>query len=122
ETSAPFGHELDETPLPFEIELGQQDRVEVTKENERTPGGVELLKVGEEEEPLEGAEFALQDAEGNELQSGLTTDEDGLLMVDGLAPGNYQFVETSAPFGHELDETPLPFEIELGQQDRVEVT
>ena len=51
--------------------------------------------------------FALQDATGKTLQTGLVTDTEGKIMVEGLKPGNYQFVETEAPFGYDLDATPI---------------
>ncbi|SDM44591.1 SpaA isopeptide-forming pilin-related protein [Sediminibacillus halophilus] len=121
ETKAPKGYKLDETPIPFTIEVGQSEAVTVTAENELIPGSVELTKVGEEGETLEGAEFKLLNENGEEIQSELTTDEEGKLVVENLKPGNYQFVEVKAPFGHELDETPLPFEIAFNQQEPVQV-
>ncbi len=115
------GYELDQTPIPFEIELSQAESAEVQMVNELTPGTVQLTKVGEENEALEGAEFTLLDAEGNELETGLTTDENGQLQVE-LKPGNYQIIETNAPFGHDLDATPIDFEIEFNQQETLEIT
>ncbi|WP_277950250.1 prealbumin-like fold domain-containing protein, partial [Enterococcus faecium] len=60
--------------------------------------------------------------EGETLQTGLTTGEDGKLAIDGLAPGAYQLVETQAPIGYELDATPIEFEIERSQTAVVELT
>ncbi|WP_141029789.1 SpaA isopeptide-forming pilin-related protein, partial [Listeria monocytogenes] len=69
------------------------------------------------------ATFELQDKEGNTLQTGLTTDENGVLNVTDLVPGTYQFVETKAPIGYELDTTPVVFEIIAGETDQpVKVT
>ncbi|MCX3952678.1 SpaA isopeptide-forming pilin-related protein, partial [Enterococcus faecium] len=64
----------------------------------------------------------LQNREGETLQTGLTTGEDGKLAIDGLAPGAYQLVETQAPIGYELDATPIEFEIERSQTAVVELT
>ncbi|GAF21648.1 collagen adhesion protein [Bacillus sp. JCM 19047] len=122
ETEAPIGYVLDATPIPFTIELAVQGQIELIKENSLAPGSVELLKIGEDGETLEGAVFSLFDAEDNELQTGLTTNEEGLVVVEDLVPGSYYFVETEAPFGYVLDDTPLPFDIVFNQEAQVEVT
>ncbi|KAF1296733.1 hypothetical protein BAU15_08790 [Enterococcus sp. JM4C] len=123
ETQAPTGYELDATPVTFTIEKGQISAVEVEMVNRLTPGGVVLSKIdGTNGEVLQGAVFELQDADGNSLQSGLTTDASGKLFVDGLTPGDYQFVETQAPTGYELDATPVTFTIEKGQTEAVQVS
>ncbi len=76
---------------------------------------------------LAGATYDLQDSTGKVLQSGLTTDANGQLIVEKLAAGNYQFVETKAPEGYELNTKPLTFtlgtpktllSIEVSQDDQ----
>ncbi|OOL43594.1 MSCRAMM family protein, partial [Enterococcus faecium] len=81
---APIGYELDATPIEFEIERSQTAVVELTKENRLTPGGVVLTKIDDQSgEILQGAVFELQNREGETLQTGLTTGEDGKLAIDG---------------------------------------
>lgn len=42
----------------------------------------------------------------------LTTDAQGLIDVDGLALGEYRFVEIEAPADYELNETPIQFVVD----------
>ncbi|HAK1223607.1 TPA: collagen binding domain-containing protein, partial [Listeria monocytogenes] len=125
ETSAPTGYKLDNSPVSFEIIASETDQiVKVTKENTLEVGSVELTKLDSATKAtLAGATFELQNKEGNTLQTGLTTDENGVLNVTDLVPGTYQFVETKAPIGYELDTTPVVFEIIDGETDQpVKVT
>ncbi|UOQ87028.1 SpaA isopeptide-forming pilin-related protein [Gracilibacillus salinarum] len=122
ETETIAGYDLDATPIEFDIGLGQTEPTEVSFENPLTPGAVTLTKVGEEGEGLEGAEFTLRNEAGDELQTGLITNETGQLLIEDLKPGHYELVETKAPFGHELDETPIPFEIVFDQQETLQLT
>ncbi len=124
ETKAPFGYELNNTPIAFTIEKGQEGVKTVTATNELTTGSVELRKVDKDNNglPLEGAVFALKDSKGKTLKEKLTTNKEGKIVVDGLKPGAYQFVETKAPFGYELDKTPIAFTIEKGQQEVLQLT
>ncbi|EOL43103.1 LPXTG-domain-containing protein cell wall anchor domain [Enterococcus phoeniculicola] len=70
---------------------------------------------------LDGAMFKLLDANGNLIKENLITDANGQLKVEGLASGNYFFVETKAPAGYLLDNTPLSFEIVKNQETAVQV-
>lgn len=71
---------------------------------------------------LAGAVYELQDANGEVLKSGLTTDAQGVLTYADLAAGHYQFVETQAPEGYALDTTPVPFDITAGSSATVSVS
>lgn len=122
ETKAPFGHDLDETPITFEIVFDQQEQLELEMENSRTTSSVELTKVDNEtKEVLEGAVFDVR--QGDEvIVEGVTSDKDGKIFVDDLKPGNYQFVETAAPEGYHLSDEPIFFTIELGQTETLKLT
>ncbi|SDZ08507.1 LPXTG-motif cell wall anchor domain-containing protein [Evansella caseinilytica] len=119
ETASPEHYTLDDTPYSFTIERNQETPITVTVTNQLTPGSVELVKVDADDLSivLEGAAFSLLDEAGNVLLEELTTNASGKLTVDGLKPGNYQFVETKAPSGYKLDSTPIPFTIEQSQQE-----
>ncbi|WP_439444146.1 MSCRAMM family protein [Listeria aquatica] len=123
ETKAPTDYELDPTPVKFTIQKGQIGAVQVNMQNKLTPGSVLLTKTDAETgKVLQGAKFKLQDQSGKTLYQELTTDSSGQLTVNDLAPGNYQFVETTAPVGYKLDSTPVRFVIEKSQRKVVKVS
>ena len=70
---------------------------------------------------LKGAIFNLQNQEGINIRTDLTTDENGQISLNDLAPGDYQFIETKAPEGYELDETPVKFTIVVGQKEAIKL-
>ncbi|QAA23754.1 hypothetical protein C0674_14800 [Sporolactobacillus terrae] len=123
ETKAPNGYLLDSAPKRFTIDdqtSGQPTVVSVSKVN--TLNKVVLTKVDKNDPDavLKGAEFKLvgkdgkiveKDVTGKELPTVWTTDDHGQFMVNGLATGEYSFIETKAPNGYELDATPIPFKV-----------
>ncbi|MGM7636659.1 SpaA isopeptide-forming pilin-related protein [Bacillus sp. Hm123] len=124
ETKAPFGYELNQTPVDFVIVNYQTEMTQVTFTNELSTGAVELTKVDEADKKLKlaGAVFELQDPSGKVLKSDLSTNKEGKLLVTDLKTGDYQFVETKAPAGYVLDSTPLKFTVEKGQKKTLAVT
>ncbi|MFP7492529.1 SpaA isopeptide-forming pilin-related protein [Terribacillus saccharophilus] len=124
ETKAPAGYELNETPIDVTVEKGQQEAAVVTAVNELTPGSAVLEKVDADNSALklEGAVFKLLNDNGDTVKEELTTDENGRISVDGLKPGNYQFIETKAPAGYELNDTPIDVTVKKAQQEAAVVT
>ncbi|SDC05994.1 LPXTG-motif cell wall anchor domain-containing protein [Terribacillus halophilus] len=124
ETKAPANYELNEAKIPFTIERSQVEAVQVKADNTLTPGAVSLIKTDEDNQNLRlaGAEFKLQDADGEIVRENLVTDEEGRIIVDDLAPGTYHFVETKAPEHYQLDDTPIEVTVEKGQQEAAVVT
>lgn len=74
--------------------------------NERLTGKATLTKTDDEDNALKGATFSLQmkGADGEwadvEGKTGLITDGNGQIVVDGLEWGTYRFVETGAKDGY----------------------
>lgn len=122
ETESVDGYQKNNKPYPFTIEVAQKTPAEIKVINDLKTGDVQLTKLGEKDDVLEGAEFKLVDANGKEIKTGLVTDQNGKIIVNDLKPGTYQFVETKAPFGHELDETPVTFAIPFNPEKLVSVT
>ncbi|WP_181677133.1 SpaA isopeptide-forming pilin-related protein [Listeria rustica] len=119
ETEAPVGYILDSTP--YYVVVSDADTVPIIlgTENKLRSGTVALTKIDAENQQLllEGATFELQDGEGKVLFTELVTDAAGEIVVSGLMPGSYQFIETEAPKGYTLDGTPVTFDIELGENN-----
>lgn len=117
ETQPAAGYEANATPINFTVTAGETTPVVLDKFNvavnvEPNTGNVVLTKVDAKvNKLLPGAIFELQDSNGKVLQSGLTTDEKGQIVISNLEAGNYQFVETSAPEGYNIDETPIKFTV-----------
>ncbi|MEK5296329.1 SpaA isopeptide-forming pilin-related protein [Bacillus sp. FSL R5-0659] len=122
ETESIDGYQKKNKSYPFTIEIAQKTPAEIKVINDLKTGSVQLTKLGEKDDVLEGAEFKLIDANGKEMKTGLVTDQNGKIIVNDLKPGTYQFVETKAPFGHELDETPVTFAIPFNPEKLVSVT
>ncbi|WP_203363591.1 SpaA isopeptide-forming pilin-related protein [Bacillus sp. REN10] len=124
ETKAPFGYEVNQTPVEFVIVNYQTETRQVSFTNELSTGAVELTKVDKDDKKLtlENAVFELQDPNEKVLKSNLSTNKEGKLLVTDLKPGDYQFVETKAPTGYVLDPTPLKFKIDKGQKETLTVT
>ncbi|MBP3040220.1 collagen binding domain-containing protein, partial [Bacillaceae bacterium Marseille-Q3522] len=119
EITAPFGYVLDNTPIPFTIGENQTEIIQLTKENQIVLGAVELWKVGEDDQNtgLVGAEFKLLKEDGSVIEEGLTTNDEGKIVVENLRPGTYQLVETNAPEFYQLNPEPYVFTIDLNQTE-----
>ncbi|HGH7174678.1 TPA: SpaA isopeptide-forming pilin-related protein [Bacillus wiedmannii] len=123
ETRAPKHYDLNKAPIPFTIEKGQAKPISVTAKNSLTKGAVELSKVDDiESTALEGAVFKIVDMNGNDVRTGITTDAHGKVTIPDLHPGDYQFIETTAPKHYKLDATPIKFTIKKSQAEKLQVT
>ncbi|MED2435600.1 SpaA isopeptide-forming pilin-related protein [Bacillus thuringiensis] len=123
ETTAPEHYDLDKKPIIFTIEKSQKDIATVTMKNSLTKGGVELSKVDDVDgTTLEGAVFKIADMNGTVIRKDLVTNQQGKISVSDLRPGDYQFIETTAPKHYNLNKEPIPFTITQSQAEPVSVT
>ncbi|MCR6849844.1 SpaA isopeptide-forming pilin-related protein [Bacillus sp. IBL03825] len=124
ETKAPEHYVLEETQIPFTIERSQTKEINVTGKNALKKGSVELTKIDDIDinTKLANAVFNLLDADGELVEEGLKTNDEGKIVVENLRPGTYQFVETIAPEHYDLDKTPIEFTIKKSQTETLHVT
>ncbi len=88
ETKAPESYKALEVTVEVNIVANEVVKQEVT--NEKVTGQFEIVKVdaNDKTKRLAGAQFTLKDVKGNVVKEGITTDESGIVKVDGLVPGN----------------------------------
>ncbi|WHY29158.1 SpaA isopeptide-forming pilin-related protein [Bacillus wiedmannii] len=124
ETQAPEHYVLDETPIPFKIERSQTKKITVTGKNTLKKGSVELTKIDDidTDTKLAHAVFNLLDADGEIVEEGLKTNDEGKIVVENLRPGTYKFIETAAPEHYDLNKTPIEFTIKKSQTEILHVT
>ncbi|WP_142293427.1 SpaA isopeptide-forming pilin-related protein [Bacillus sp. K2I17] len=118
ETKAPEHYVLDETPIPFKIDRSQKETLLVKAENALKPGDVELTKVDDiDGTTLEGAVFKIVDAndEKKVIRENVKTGADGKAIATGLRPGDYKFIEVTAPKYYDKNTTPIEFTIKESQ-------
>lgn len=113
ETKAPSGYVLNTKKKEFTISESAAGKPEAADAGiaVNDKGSVELTKEEADGQKLEGAVFRIIDKEGNTVQEGLTSDENGRVTASGLAPGRYAFVETKAPSGYVLNTEKKEFTI-----------
>ena len=110
ETRCPDGYRLDTTPKTVLVKAGGAAAVEF--QNDRLPG----LQVNKTDantgEPLAGAKFAVEKANGERVGE-FTTNSAGFFTVPDLTPGQYTVYEKQAPAGYITDETPQSVELKV---------
>jgi len=131
ETKAPNGYELDATPIPFEVTNTDVKAVEITATDKINSIILTKADKNDKDAVLAGAEFKLYDSNGNlvakdangkALPNVWKTNDQGQFTINGLAPGNYHFIETKAPKDYDLDATPIPFQVTATDVKAIEIT
>ncbi|MEC1385365.1 SpaA isopeptide-forming pilin-related protein [Bacillus velezensis] len=113
ETKAPDGYVLNTEKKEFTISETAEGKPKPSDAGTAVnyKGSVQLIKKDQDGNVLDGAVFKIIDSDGKTVRDDLMTKEGGKIDAGGLAPGNYQFVETKAPDGYLLSTTPVPFTI-----------
>lgn len=113
ETKAPAGFILNTEAIDFSVTKNDKNQVPdiVLGTLINYKGSAELTKEDAEGHKLEGAVFKIVDEEGNTVRDELTSNQDGKVAAEDLAPGRYAFVETKAPEGYVLNSEKKQFTI-----------
>ena len=70
---------------------------------------------------LEGVEFELLDKNQNKIYTEITTNKDGIAIIDNLLPGIYYIKETKTLEGYQLYSKLIKVELELNEETTVNV-
>ncbi|MGN4447846.1 SpaA isopeptide-forming pilin-related protein, partial [Bacillus cereus group sp. MYBK79-1] len=118
ETAAPEHYVLRAEPIEFTIDRSQKETLLVKAENALKPGDVELTKVDDiDGTVLAGAVFKIVDAndEKKVIRENVKTGADGKAIATGLRPGDYKFIEVTAPKYYDKNTKPIEFTIKESQ-------
>ncbi|HDT6579484.1 TPA: Cys-Gln thioester bond-forming surface protein [Bacillus cereus] len=88
--------------------------------NWRSVGQLEVIKVGEQKELLQGAVFDVFNST-NERVGTITTNEKGVASLSGLEIGTYTLKEVKSPTGYVMNGQPQQIEVKTGEVARVTV-
>ena len=106
ETKAPYGYDLPENPVKTIVfDMDSPDVFEVTYEDHQQVDIIIYKVDAATKKPLKGAEFEIQDDNGN-VVGRYVTDSTGTATTERLEPGVYHVYEVKAPEGYSLDSTP----------------
>ncbi|MEG0294854.1 Cna B-type domain-containing protein [Enterococcus sp.] len=122
EVTAPTGYIINTKGPTFKIEDETNKELALLTGMEliNYQGSAQLVKKSGEQ-LVAGAEFKVVDSKNNEIKTNLISNDQGVVSVEGLAPGKYGFVETKPAPGYVLDTTKKEFEI-VGTYEGLPIT
>lgn len=88
---------------PTNIELTDSNGRCIIVKNKQITRDIEFVKIGDNNVRLQGAKFNLarvRDDDEEVIQKDIVSGENGLIKINGLTPGDYKLIETSAPKGY----------------------
>ncbi|MED1384431.1 SpaA isopeptide-forming pilin-related protein, partial [Bacillus mycoides] len=108
EVKSPVGYVLQDTPQTVEVKTGEI--ANITAENHKIKGNLEIKKLSDNGKVLPDVEFTVYTADGKEVTK-VVTNEQGIAKVENLPFNKYFFKETKGVEGYLVNETKYPFEI-----------
>ncbi|ODJ62083.1 MSCRAMM family protein [Brochothrix thermosphacta] len=120
ETKAAAGYVLNKAEASFTINTTNTGKPETVLAGNfaNYKGSAELKKVTEDNKALEGAIFKVVNDKDEDIITNLSTDKEGKVLAENLAPGTYAFVETAAPAGYVLNPIKTTFTINDSNVDK----
>ena len=119
EITAPPGYVKSDAELPFTIVIANRT-IWLGLDNELITGRVQIYKVGENNDPLQGAVFKIFDDYANTIDE-IVTNENGIAISKILDYGEYEIVESKAPIGFNMNMAAVIVNIQ-NQDEIVEIT
>ena len=114
EISAPSKYRVDSEVKAFNI--FNAENIEVTVVNYENEGRLHIIKVDENDQPLEGIKFNILDENKNVIDT-IVTNRDGIAKSKDLVLGTYYYQEIEAPEGIVVDNNMYQFTIEYDGQN-----
>lgn len=122
ETKAPDGYLLNPDPISVTIASDDSPQIHVLSQTD-SPNAATLTKTDAASGTVvKGATYDLEDANGNVVREGVTTDDQGQVTFTKLKPGTYYFVEKSSPKEYEINTKKVPVTISNTDTAVVNVT
>ena len=115
EEEAPNGYVIKDKSTNVTVKAGETAEVKVVNEKTNYKGTVAVLKVDDEEHPIEGVVFNVYDSNGNFVHE-MTTKANGMTGLENLPLGKYYMEEVSAPEQYKVDHTRREFVLETDGQ------
>ena len=110
EVEAPDYYEFKTDRVKFEI-VSNAEVVKQTVTNKKVTGTIQITKIDDAKQPVEGVVFEIKDQNGN-LVDTITTNKDGIAVSSKpLVKGIYTYQEISAPEEYIMDKDVYKFEV-----------